>query len=321
MMELFPPDRRLSVAPMMDWTDRHCRFFHRLLGPHVLLYTEMVHANAIIHGDAERHLKFSPQEHPVALQLGGSDPIALAKAITVANQFGYDEYNLNCGCPSDRVQSGQFGACLMDEPAQVADCIAAMQSVTARPVTVKTRLGIDDHDSYDFLVKFITTVYERGGCDVFYLHARKAWLKGLSPKENRSIPALDWQRVYQIKKDFPHLQILINGGFETLPDILAQYDHVDGVMVGRRAYHVPYDLALWEEALYGTPLPTRAEIVQQMIYYIESEQHNDVFAKHVTRHMMGLYHAQSLSTAWKHALHAAAQGNSVEPLRVFAEVV
>ncbi|HEY1096309.1 MAG TPA: tRNA dihydrouridine(20/20a) synthase DusA [Alphaproteobacteria bacterium] len=312
-------DRRLSVAPMMDWTDRHCRFFHRLLSPHVFLYTEMVHANAIIHGDAQRHLQFSPQEHKLALQLGGSDPEMLARAINIADTFHYDEYNLNCGCPSDRVQSGQFGACLMDEPDRVADCIAAMQDATTKPVTVKTRLGIDDRDSYEFLVKFITTIHERSGCSIFYLHARKAWLKGLSPKENRTIPALDWERVYQVKKDFPHFEIIINGGFEKTDEIMAQFDHVDGVMIGRRAYHVPYDLAHWEQALYGTALPSRADIVKQMIAYIEREQAKDVFAKHVTRHMMGLFHAQPLATAWKHALHDAAQTNSTAPLELFAE--
>jgi tRNA-dihydrouridine synthase A len=310
-------DRRLSVAPMMDWTDRHCRYFHRLLSPHALLYTEMVHANAIIHGDADRHLKYSPQEHPVALQLGGSEPEILAKAIRIADAYGYDEYNLNCGCPSDRVQSGQFGACLMDEPARVADCIAAMQEATQKPVTVKTRLGIDDRDSYKFLTQFIETIHDRSGCTIFYLHARKAWLKGLSPKENRSVPPLDWERVQRIKKDYPHFTIITNGGFEHTDDILEQFNHVDGVMIGRRAYHVPYDLAEWDHRIYGTALPERADIVRQMMDYIDLIKTQGSSAKHVTRHMMGLFHAQPLSTVWKHALHDAAQNNSAEPLQKF----
>ena len=305
---------------MMDWTDRHCRYFHRLLAPHVFLFTEMVHANAIIHGDAKRHLDYHPSEHPIALQLGGIDPAALAQATRVAHNFGYDEINLNCGCPSDRVQQGQFGACLMDEPDRVAHAIRAMQDATDKPVTVKTRLGIDDRDSYDFLRRFIDSVHGTGGCTVFYLHARKAWLKGLSPKENRSIPPLDWERVHKAKQDYPHLQIIINGGFEKTDDIMTQFDHVDGVMIGRRAYHVPYDLALWEQAVYGTAPPSRGAIVKAMCDYITAQQQHDVFAKHVTRHLMGLFHAQPLSTAWKHALHDAARSNNVAPLEPFSEL-
>lgn len=312
-------DRRLSVAPMMDWTDRHCRYFHRLLSPHAVLFTEMVHANAILHGDVGRHLGYSTEEHPIALQFGGSDPDLLARAVKIADTFGYDEYNLNCGCPSDRVQSGQFGACLMDEPSRVGDCMAAMRDATDKPVTVKTRLGIDDRDSYEFLTRFIETVHAKSGCTVFYLHARKAWLKGLSPKENRTVPELNWDRVHQIKRDYPQFEILINGGFEKTEDILAQFGPTDGVMIGRRAYHVPYDLAVWDNAVYGTPLPSRAHIVGQMIDYIERITVGTTQAKHVTRHMMGLFHAQPLSTAWKHALHDAAQKNSPDPLMIFAQ--
>ena len=312
-------DRRLCVAPMMDWTDRHCRFFHRLLSPNAVLYTEMVHANAVIHGDADRHLKFNAAEHPVALQWGGIDAADLAKATHIANAYGYDEINLNCGCPSDRVQSGQFGACLMDSPEAVAAAVAAMQAVTDKPVTVKTRLGIDDKDSYDYLANFVHVVHEQGGCNVFILHARKAWLKGLSPKENRTIPALDWDRVHRIKQDFPQLEIIINGGFETTDDIVNQLAGVDGVMVGRCAYHVPYDLAVWQNALWGTPMPTRASIVTAMLDYMQAELNNGNHLKRITRHMMGLYHGQPLSKAWKHALHAASQSNGVEPLRMFAD--
>lgn len=312
-------DRKLSVAPMMDWTDRHCRFFHRLLSPHAVLYTEMVHANAVIHGDAHRHLRFSKQEHPIALQWGGIDANDLARATEIANTYHYDEINLNCGCPSDRVQSGQFGACLMDEPEKVAAAVKAMQAVTKAPVTVKTRLGIDDKDSYEYLYRFVQIVHEQGGCNMFILHARKAWLKGLSPKENRSIPELNWERVHKIKQDFPQLEIVINGGFEKTDDILAQLDHVDGVMIGRRAYHVPYDLAVWEEALYGTPLPKRADIVKAMCDYMQSELDDGNHLKRITRHMMGLYHGQPLSKAWKHALHEAAQTNALAPLQPFAE--
>lgn len=309
---------------MMDWTDRHCRYFHRLLAPDALLYTEMVHANAVIHGDADRHLKFSPQEHPVALQWGGIDAAALAQATRIANTYGYDEINLNCGCPSERVQSGRFGACLMDSPTEVGEAVAAMRAVTDKPVTVKTRLGIDDRDSYEYLAHFVGTVAETGGCDTFILHARKAWLKGLSPKENRTVPALDWDRVHRIKRDFPQLQIVINGGFETTEDILAQLNVVDGaaldgVMVGRRAYHVPYDLAVWQQAIYGTALPDRAMIVAAMCDYMERELQNGNHLKRITRHMMGLYHGQKLSKAWKHALHDAAQTNALKPLQPFKQ--
>ncbi len=312
-------DRRLCVAPMMDWTDRHCRFFHRLLSPHTVLYTEMVHANAVIHGDADRHLRFSPQEHPIALQWGGINANDLAKATQIANAYNYDEINLNCGCPSDRVQSGQFGVCLMDEPGKVAEAIAAMQAVTSASVTVKTRLGIDDKDSYDYLAHFVRTVHEQGGCNVFILHARKAWLKGLSPKENRTVPALDWSRVHRIKQDFPHLQVIINGGFEETDDILPQLDVVDGVMIGRRAYQVPYDLSVWDNALYGTALPSRSHIVRAMCVYMQAELNDGNHLKRITRHMMGLYHGQPLSKTWKHALHAASQTNTLSALQPFAD--
>lgn len=311
-------DRRISVAPMMDWTDRHCRYFHRLLSPNALLYSEMIHSNAITQGDANRHLFFRTEEQPVALQFGGIDPHHLAMAAKRAEEFGYKEINLNCGCPSDRVQAGAFGACLMAEPAKVAEAVAAMRDAVSIPVTVKTRIGIDNQDSYEFLCEFIETVHEKGGCDVFILHARKAWLKGLSPKENRSKPPLDWSRPHRIKQDYPHLEILTNGGFETIADIQEQFDHVDGVMVGRKAYHEPYFLTEMEQGVLNNPhAPTREEIAERMIAYIQSEQAKDVWAKHITRHMLGLYHAQRQSKKWKQALMEAAKLNSTKPIEDF----
>ncbi|MDB5478156.1 MAG: yjbN [Alphaproteobacteria bacterium] len=317
-------DRRISVAPMMDWTDRHCRFFHRLLSPNALLYSEMIHANAIVLGDARRHLYFRAEEHPVALQLGGIDSVALAKAARIGQEFGYNEINLNCGCPSDRVQAGAFGACLMAEPLRVAQAVAAMRDVVQIPVTVKTRIGIDNQDSYEFLCDFIETVHEKGGCDVFILHARKAWLKGLSPKENREKPPLDWTRVHQIKRDYPQLEIIINGGFENMADIGAQFAHVNGVMIGRKAYHEPYFLAEMERAVFASmeaaQMPhhlSRETIVAQMLAYMREEQAKDIYLKNITRHMLGLYHAQPVSKKWKNALMDAAKENSVRAIEDF----
>lgn len=309
-----PLSRKFSVAPMMDWTDRHCRFFHRLLSPNALLYSEMIHSNAITQGDADRHLSFRAEEQPVALQLGGIDPVHLAEAAKRGEAYGYREINLNCGCPSDRVQAGAFGACLMAEPQKVAQAVAAMKETVAIPVTVKTRIGIDEQDSYDFLCEFIETVHDKGGCDVFILHARKAWLKGLSPKENRSKPPLDWSRPHRIKQDYPHLEILTNGGFETIPDITEQFAHVDGVMIGRKAYHEPWFLTELENALYATPIPERETVVEAMIAYMRDEQSRDIWLKHITRHMLGLYHARPQSKKWKHALMQAAKENDVQPI-------
>ena len=317
-----PLNRRLSIAPMMDWTDRHCRYFHRLLSPNALLYSEMIHSNAITQGDAHRHLQFNRAEHPVALQFGGIDPHHLAQAAKKAEDYGYDEINLNCGCPSDRVQAGAFGACLMAEPENVATAIKAMRDAVFIPVTVKTRIGIDHQDSYEFLCRFIDIVHETGGCDVFILHARKAWLKGLSPKENREKPPLNWARVHQVKRDYPHLEIITNGGFETLEDILAQFDHVDGVMIGRKAYHEPYFLTQIEQEIFGTQVPSRESIVRGMMDYMTHEMlANDVWLKHVTRHMMGLYHGQRFSKKWKHALMKAAADNPIDALQAFLDDV
>ncbi|HKK15925.1 MAG TPA: tRNA dihydrouridine(20/20a) synthase DusA, partial [Gammaproteobacteria bacterium] len=236
------PERKLAIAPMMDWTDRHCRSFMRIISKHILLYTEMVTSGAIIHGDRQKLLEFSEYEKPLALQVGGSHAEELARCAEFAEEAGFDEINLNVGCPSDRVQSGRFGACLMAEPGLVAECVSSMLAHTRLPVTVKTRLGIDDHDSYEYLCAFIQQV-AASGCRTFILHARKAWLQGLSPRENREIPPLRYDTVYAVKKDFPELEIIINGGFTTLEQVKAQYRFVDGVMIGRAAYQNPYLLA------------------------------------------------------------------------------
>ena len=237
-----PTGYEISVAPMMDWTDRHCRYFMRQLSPSALLYTEMVTAAAIVHGDADRFLRFNEEEHPVALQLGGSDPDWMARATASAAAYGYDEVNINVGCPSDRVQSGQFGACLMAKPDLVAECFAAMQKETDAPVTVKSRIGIDDRNDYGFLRAFVEPLYG-AGCRKFVVHARIAILEGLSPKENRTVPPLDYERVYRLKRDFPECEIVINGGLTAVADIDTALEFVDGVMIGRQAYHQPYFLA------------------------------------------------------------------------------
>ncbi|WP_193001527.1 tRNA dihydrouridine(20/20a) synthase DusA [Vibrio litoralis] len=294
------PMQRFSIAPMLDWTDRHCRYFHRLLSEHTLLYTEMVTTGAIIHGKGD-FLQFSQQEHPVALQLGGSNPVDLAHCAKLAQERGYDEVNLNVGCPSDRVQNGKFGACLMAEPELVADCMAAMREVVDIPVTVKTRIGIDDQDSYEFLTRFIAMVSEKGGVDQFTIHARKAWLSGLSPKENREIPELDYPRAYQLKQDFPDLTIAINGGVKTIEDSLAHLEHLDGVMVGREAYQNPYLLAEVDQKIFGCdkPIKKRRQVVQEMLPYIEQEMAAGASLGHITRHMLGLFQAMPGARQWR----------------------
>lgn len=298
-----PIDRRLCVAPMMDWTDRHCRYFMRCLTRHSLLYTEMVTAAALLHGDTDRLLAFDPAEQPVALQLGGSDPQALAQAAKLGEQAGYLEINLNVGCPSDRVQSGRFGACLMAEPQLVAECVAAMRDAVAIPVTVKTRIGIDDQDSYEFLHHFVTEV-AAAGCETFAIHARKAWLSGLSPKQNREVPALRYERVYHLKKDFPALEILINGGIRTLKDIQEQLQHVDGVMIGRAAYQDPWLLAQVDAQIFGaTPaVISREDVVRAMLGYIEHQLGQGVRLGAITRHMLGLYQGQPGARHWRRYL-------------------
>jgi tRNA-dihydrouridine synthase A len=283
-------DRRFSVAPMLDWTDRHARYFLRLISRHALLYTEMITTGAIIHGDRDRFLRFDPAEHPVALQLGGSVPADLAFCSRLAEQLAYDEVNLNVGCPSDRVQSGMFGACLMANPALVAECISAMIESVSIPVTVKCRIGIDDLDSYEHLSGFVSSV-ANAGCNTFIVHARKAWLKGLSPKQNREIPPLQYDTVYRLKSDFPDLQIIINGGIESIAQCQQHLQHVDGVMVGRAAYHNPYLLSEINAALYGdrTPVRSRKEIMHAFLPYIDQQVHEGVYLSHISRHILGLF--------------------------------
>jgi len=292
---------RLCVAPMMDWTDRHCRFFHRLLSPHALLYTEMVTAPAVLHGDRARLLGFDPAEHPVALQLGGSEPVELAEAARVGESQGYDEINLNVGCPSDRVQSGRFGACLMREPALVADCIAAMRAAVSIPVTVKCRLGVDEQDEYEDLERFVDTV-RATGCNVFVVHARKAWLEGLSPKENREIPPLNYARVYRLKRDFPALTIIINGGIASVADVHEHLRHVDGVMLGRTAYHEPYRLAEIEQEIFGTRLPDRDAVLAALKPYIDAHLARGDRLQHISRHILGLYQGLPGARAFRRLL-------------------
>lgn len=288
---------------MMDWTDRHDRYFLRRLSRHTRLYTEMVTAAALLHGDAARFLAHDPGEHPLAFQIGGSDPQQLARAAEPVADAGYDEINLNVGCPSDRVQEGRFGACLMAEPQLVADCVAAMRARVKIPVTVKHRLGIDEHDSYEFTHNFVDTV-RQAGCTVFVAHARKAILAGLSPKENREIPPLIYENVYRLKRDFPALTIVLNGGVQTLDDAVMHLAQADGVMIGREAYHNPYVLADVDRRLFGDDhaVPTREDIVEQMMPYIERELTQGTRLHSVTRHMLGLYHGQPGARAFRRLL-------------------
>lgn len=274
---------------MMDWTDRHCRVFHRLLTRHGLLFTEMVNSGAIVHGDAERHLRFDPVEHPIALQIGGSNPAELAEASRIATTFGYDEINLNVGCPSDRVQSGKFGACLMAEPELVAECVRAMRDATDRPVTVKCRIGIDDQDIEESLDRFADAMVE-AGVAALYVHARKAWLQGLSPKENRTIPPLDYPRVYRLRQRLAPLPVMINGGIETLEQAEEHLQHVDGVMLGRAAYHNPMLMAEVDARLFGDDraVPDLAAIMAAMADYAEGQLSQGVRLNNIARHMLGL---------------------------------
>ncbi|OWF80122.1 tRNA dihydrouridine(20/20a) synthase DusA [Yersinia kristensenii] len=294
---------RFSVAPMLDWTDRHCRYFHRLLTKQTLLYTEMVTTGAIIHGKGD-YLAYSEQDHPVALQLGGSDPQALAHCAKLAEQRGYNEINLNVGCPSDRVQNGRFGACLMAEANLVADCIKAMRDVVSIPVTVKTRIGIDELDSYEFLCEFVQTVAGRGECDIFTIHARKAWLSGLSPKENREVPPLDYERVYQLKRDFPALTIAINGGVKTLAEAKEHLKHLDGVMMGREAYQNPTILTQVDRELFdpNAPVVDSVKAIEALYPYIEQELSRGAYLGHITRHILGIFQGIPGARQWRRHL-------------------
>ena len=300
-------NRTFCIAPMMDWSDRHCRYFWRLLSKEALLYTEMVTTGALLHGDRNRFLTFNPEEHPLALQVGGSNPRDLAECARMAEDWGYDEINLNCGCPSDRVQQGKIGACLMGEPELVAECVAAMTAATPIPVTVKHRIGIDDMDDYQAMRDFVARV-AAAGCGTFIVHARKAWLKGLSPKENREVPPLQYERVYQLKQEFPELSIVINGGITTLEQCQELLGHVDGVMIGREAYHNPYLLAGVDAAFFGSEsaLTSRMDILGRYIDYCD-RQLAEVGRLHpMSRHILGLFLGQPGARAFRR--HISTQG-------------
>ena len=310
-------NRKLCVAPMMDWTDRHCRVFHRLLAPGALLYTEMVTTGALLHGDRERHLAFNPQERPLALQLGGCDPADLAACASMAQDRGYDEVNLNVGCPSDRVQKGRFGACLMLEPALVRDGVAAMREAVDIPVTIKTRLGVDEHDSFAFFSDFVGTVAE-SGCDTFIVHARKAWLSGLSPKENREVPELRYERALRLKRERPELTVVLNGGIATVADALRHLEDFDGVMLGRAAYQDPWLLAELQAAVFGAGAPTsRVDAVRALAPYLAEHVAAGRPANQVSRHVLGLFRGQPGGRIWRrylsqHAHREPANANLLE---------
>jgi tRNA-dihydrouridine synthase A len=309
------PDRKLSVAPMMDWTDRHDRYFLRLISRRVLLYSEMVTTGALIHGPRERLLAFDPAEHPVALQVGGSEPEELARAAVFGQQAGYDEINLNVGCPSDRVQSGRFGACLMAEPQTVAAGVAAMIAEVDLPVTVKCRIGIDDMEDYPDLKAFVETV-AAAGCRSFTVHARKAWLQGLSPKENRDIPPLSYETVYRLKRELPELEVCINGGIKTLEEAEAHLaEGVDGVMIGRAAYQTPYILAEADRRFFGaeTAPPSRRQVVEALVPYIEARMAEGTPLKSITRHILGLYNGLPGAKLWRRILSEEAHREGAGP--------
>jgi len=297
------PSHTFSVAPMLDWTNRHCRYFHRLLTKNALLYTEMVTTGALLYANPERFLSFDYFEKPLSCQLGGSDPVALARCAKIIEDYGYDEVNLNVGCPSDRVQKGRFGACLMTEPALVADCIASMQAKVSIPVTVKTRIGVDEQDSYAEFLQFISTVAE-AGCQRFIVHARKAWLKGLSPKQNRDVPPLHYDFVLRLKQERPDLTIILNGGLTSWTQITDMISKVDGVMVGREAYHNPYFLAAVDQQCFNVPtsIQSRGEIVQALLPYINHQLAQGVRLHSITRHILGLFQGIPGARQWRRIL-------------------
>jgi tRNA-dihydrouridine synthase A len=315
--KLYKINRLLSVAPMMDWTDRHCRYFHRLLSPSALLYTEMVTTGAIKYGDSDRFLAYNPEEKPVALQLGGSDPADLAFCAKLAQQRGYSEINLNVGCPSDRVQRGQFGACLMLEPDLVKDCMSAMLDAVDIPVTIKTRVGVDDFYSYQFMADFVGHV-AGSGCSVFIMHARKAMLAGLSPKQNRDVPPLHYDWVHQLKKDSPDLTIIINGGIDSLESVRQQLEHVDGVMLGRAAYQNPWILVLCQQAFFeNQAVQSPEEVIDAMSVYLERQVKQGTPVKYISRHMLGLFQGVPGAKVWRRFLseHAFRDDNNMQLLR------
>ncbi|GJM06718.1 MAG: tRNA-dihydrouridine(20/20a) synthase [marine bacterium B5-7] len=297
----------IAVAPMMDWTDRHCRYFMRLLAPNIELYTEMVTTDAILHGDRDRLLAYDAAEHPLVLQLGGSDPTSLAQCAKIAEDYQYDAVNLNVGCPSDRVQRGKIGACLMLEPELVAESVAAMRDTVHMPVTVKTRIGVDECDSYEQLKHFVQCIADVG-CEHVILHARKAWLKGLSPKQNREVPPIRYDVVNKIKQDFPQLKITINGEIKTVDQAKTLLDHVDGVMIGREAYHNPFLLAELQQTFY-TPddnALTRQAVIERFIPYMQTQLDRGVYLKHMTRHILGLFQGLPGARAWRRKLSEGA---------------
>jgi tRNA-dihydrouridine synthase A len=328
MVDLLPPNKlshRFCVAPMMDWTDRHCRYFLRLLSKRALLYSEMVSTGALLHGDTHRLLQFDAAELPLALQLGGSNPQELAACSKLGEQAGYSEINLNVGCPSDRVQHHMMGACLMAEPALVGDCLKAMQDAVSIPVTIKCRIGIDELDSFEYLSSFISKVHALSGCGTWIIHARIALLKGLSPKENREIPPLQYARVYRIKQQFPQLEIVINGGIKTLDESAGQLEHVDGVMLGREAYHNPWLLQAVDSRLFGdAPGPlTRFDILEQLYPYIAAQLEQGVALQHITRHVLGLFQGQSGGKRFRRHLSEQAHraGSGLDVLQAAAALV
>jgi tRNA-dihydrouridine synthase A len=307
-------NRKLSIAPMLDWTDRHYRYFARLISRHTLLYTEMVTTGALIHGDRERFLAFDPSEHPLALQLGGSDPKALAECSLMAQERGFDEVNLNVGCPSDRVQSGRFGACLMLDPDLVAECVHAMGEAVSIPVTVKHRIGIDQDESYETLHRFVSSA-SAAGCRTFIVHARNAWLQGLSPKENRDIPPLRYEVVHRLKQDFPALEIIINGGIKSLQVAEQQLQLLDGVMIGREAYQHPWILAEVDRRLYGDdhPIPSRHQIIEQLMPYVHREYALGTPISRITRHILGLFQGCPGAKAWRRHISENAHRKGATP--------
>lgn len=317
-------DRRFTLAPMMEWSTSDCRTFWRLLTKKAVLYSEMVTTGALLHGDKARFLDYNACEHPLALQLGGSNPKDLAECSKIAENWGYDEVNLNCGCPSDRVQNGMIGACLMAEPELVAECIAAMQNAVKIPVTVKHRIGIDDMEDYEGLVKFVSTIAATG-CNTFIVHARKAWLKGLSPKENREVPPLQYDKVYQLKQDFPHLEIIINGGITTLEQSKQLLEHVDGVMLGREAYANPYLLAEVDQQIYGVShtVISRQEVMEGFIAYCEEQLAKGTRLNHLTRHILGLYHGMPRARQFRRILSEQAHkpGAGIDVVKQALEVL
>ena len=318
-------NRRFCIAPMLDCTDRHERYFLRLFSPNILLYSEMITTSAILHGDRDYLLSFDRTEHPIAVQLGGSDPGVLAQVARICEDYGYDEINLNVGCPSDRVQSGAFGACLMAQPALVADCVRAMKSATTLPITVKHRTGIDDQDSWDELVDFTRQQLE-AGVDALIIHARKAWLKGLSPKQNRDIPPLQYDWVYRLKALFPDAEMIINGGIKTLAESRLHLEHMDGVMLGREPYANPYLLAEVDSEIFGAETalaPSRLQILRAYYPYVERQLQQGLALNHITRHLMGLFHGQPNGRLWRRYLseNANRRGAGIEVLEQAADLV